>query len=155
MLIVGSGMNDTPIQGPRLHSPHLQPCAAARMRDPTCLGSTYYYRRLTNGGARKGAPFYPAFTVSSIGPSGLRSRFRRILLKLLTTTFLAPNAPLILLLDGTLERRWGERIVYKDCFHDAGHLSSGYVQTSEGLHWLCLMRLVRVSWCQRRMSPYQ
>jgi DDE superfamily endonuclease len=91
----------------------------------------------------------PPTSVSSIGPSGLRSRFRRILLKLLTKTFLAPNAPLILLLDGTLERRWGKRIAYKGRFHDAVHSSSGHVQTSEGLHWLCLMLLVRVPWFQR------
>src|SRR6516162_8555801 len=72
----------------------------------------------------------PPITVSSIGPSGLRSRFRRILLKLLTKAFLAPNAPLILLLDGTLERRWGKRIAYKGRFHDAVHSRSGHVQTS-------------------------
>jgi hypothetical protein len=68
---------------------------------------------------------------------------------LLTKAFLAPNAPLILLLDGTLERRWGKRIAYKGRFHDAVHSRSGHVQTSEGLHWLCLMLLVRVPWCQR------
>ena len=73
----------------------------------------------------------------------------RILLKLLTKTFLAPDAPLILLLDGTLERRWGKRIAFKGRFHDAVHSSSGHVQTSEGIHWLCLMLLVRLPWCQR------
>ena len=32
--------------------------------------------------------------------------------------FLTPDAPLILLIDGTLERRWGRRIAYKGRFHD-------------------------------------
>ena len=91
----------------------------------------------------------PPTTVSSIGPSGLRSRFRRILLKLLAKTFLAPNAPLILLIDGTLERRWGKRIAYKGRFHDAVRSASGHVETSEGIHWLCVMLLVRIPWCQR------
>jgi hypothetical protein len=34
-------------------------------------------------------------------------RLSRILLQLLITAFLPPDAPLILLIDGTLERRWG------------------------------------------------
>ena len=34
-------------------------------------------------------------------------RLSRILLQLLVTAFLAPEAPLVLLIDGTLERRWG------------------------------------------------
>jgi DDE superfamily endonuclease len=73
----------------------------------------------------------------------------RSLLTLLTKTSLAPKAPLILLLDGTLQRRWGKRIAYKGRFHEAVHSSSGPVQTSEGLHWLCLMLLVHGPWCQR------
>jgi hypothetical protein len=68
---------------------------------------------------------------------------------------LTANEPLILCLDGTLERRWGKRIAYKGRFHDAVHSSSGHVQTSEGIHWLCLMLLVRLPWCRRRMSPYR
>jgi DDE superfamily endonuclease len=37
----------------------------------------------------------------------------RILLQLLSTAFLAPDAPLVLLIDGTLERRWGPTIALK------------------------------------------
>jgi len=43
----------------------------------------------------------------------------RILLQLLAKTFLTTNDPLLLLMDGALERRWGERIIYKGRFHDA------------------------------------
>jgi DDE superfamily endonuclease len=73
----------------------------------------------------------------------------RILFQLLAKTFLTANEPLILLLDGTLERRWGKRITYKGRFHDAVGSQRGYVQISEGIHWLCLMLLIRVPWCQR------
>jgi hypothetical protein len=73
----------------------------------------------------------------------------RILLGLLVMAFLAPDAPLILLIDGTLERRWGRRIAYKGRFHDAVRSQSGHVVTSEGIHWVCLMLLVPVPWCQR------
>jgi hypothetical protein len=76
-------------------------------------------------------------------------------LQLLAKTFLTANEPLILLIDGTLERRWGKRITYKGRFHDAVGSQRGHVQTSEGIHWLCLMLLVRVPWCQRRMSRYR
>ena len=61
-------------------------------------------------------------------------------------TFLAPDAPLILLIDGTLERSFGQRIAYKGRFHDAVRSQSGHVVTSEGIHWVCLMLLVSVPW---------
>ena len=76
----------------------------------------------------------------------------RILLGLLIMTFLDPDAPLILLIDGTLERRWGRRIAYKGRFHDAVRSQSGHVVTSEGIHWVCLMLLVAVPWCQRHWA---
>jgi len=63
--------------------------------------------------------------------------------------FLTPDVPLILLIDGTLERRWGRHIAYKGRFHDAVRSQSGHVVTSEGIHWVCLMLLVPVPWCQR------
>jgi DDE superfamily endonuclease len=46
-------------------------------------------------------------------------RLSRILLHLLITAFLAPDAPLVLLIDGTLERRWGPKIALKGRYHDA------------------------------------
>src|SRR5262245_58493351 len=41
----------------------------------------------------------------------------RVLLHLLTTAFLPPDAPLVLLIDGTLERRWGPKISLKGRYH--------------------------------------
>jgi len=76
----------------------------------------------------------------------------RILLGLLVMAFLAPDAPLILLIDGRLERRWGRRIAYKGRFHDAVRSQTGHVVTSEGIHWLCLLLLVSVPWCRRQWA---
>jgi len=73
----------------------------------------------------------------------------RLLLGLLAATFLAPGAPLVLLADGTLERRRGRRIAYKGRFHDAVRSDGQQVVTSEGVHWLCLMLLVPVPWSRR------
>jgi hypothetical protein len=68
-------------------------------------------------------------------------RLSRILLQLLVTTFLAADAPLVLLVDGTLERRWGPKIRLKGRYHDAVRSQTGHVATSEGIQWLCF-RLV-------------
>ena len=102
-------------------------------------------RAIGRGGERHFTTYHRVLNRAVWSPFSLS----RILLKLLTTTFLAPNAPLILLIDGTLERRWGKRIAYKGRFHDAVRSQSGHVATSEGIHWLCLMLLVPVPWCQR------
>jgi hypothetical protein len=46
-------------------------------------------------------------------------RLSRLLLNLLVRTFLAADAPLELVVDGTLERRRGRKIACKGRFHDA------------------------------------
>jgi hypothetical protein len=73
----------------------------------------------------------------------------RLLLGLLAFTFLDPAAPLVLLVDGTLERRSGRRIAAKGRFYDAVRSRPGHVATSEGVHWLCVMLLVSVPWSRR------
>ena len=76
-------------------------------------------------------------------------RLSRLLLGLLATTFLDPTAPLVLLVDATLERRSGRRVAYKGCFHDAVRSRPGHVATSEAIQWLCLMLLVPLPWSRR------
>jgi DDE superfamily endonuclease len=79
-------------------------------------------------------------------------RLSRILLHLLTTAFLPPEAPLILLIDGTLERRWGPKIALKGRYHDAVRSQSGHVVTTEGIHWVCLSLLVPSPWGGREWA---
>jgi hypothetical protein len=69
-------------------------------------------------------------------------RLSRILLQVLVTRFLAADAPLVLLVDSTLERRWGRKIGLKGRYHDAVRSQTDHVATSEGIQWLCLMLLV-------------
>lgn len=76
----------------------------------------------------------------------------RMLLQLLVTAFLAPNAPLVLLIDGTLERRWGPKIALKGRYHDAVRSASGHVVTTEGIHWVCLALLVPSPWGGREWA---
>lgn len=70
----------------------------------------------------------------------------RILLGVLVAAFLAPDAPLTVLIDGTLERRWGHKITLKGRYHDAVRPTSGHPVTTEGIHWRCLMLLVPSPW---------
>ena len=71
-------------------------------------------------------------------------RLSRLLLQLILTTLLSPHASVILLVDGTLVRRTGRRIIWRGRFHDAVRSQKGHVATSAGVHWLCLAVLVPV-----------
>ena len=76
----------------------------------------------------------------------------RLLLDLLVRTFLASDAPLELVVDGTLERRRGRQVAWKGRFHDATRSQSGHVITSDGIHWACVMLLASVPWSRRRWA---
>src|SRR3954453_20122086 len=76
----------------------------------------------------------------------------RLLLDLLVRTFLAPEAPVELVVDGTLERRRGRKLAWKGRFHDAARSQSGHVITSDGIHWVCVMLLAPVPWSRRRWA---
>jgi len=73
----------------------------------------------------------------------------KLLLDLLIGSFLAPGAPLLLLIDETLERRRGAKIVYKGWFRDAVLCSANHLTKSLGIRWCCLCLLVEVPWSQR------
>ena len=73
----------------------------------------------------------------------------RILLGLLLWAFAPQATSLILLVDETLERRAGKKIVYKGWFRDAVRSVGNKVVTTLGIRWLCFCLLVRVPWNQR------
>ncbi len=76
-------------------------------------------------------------------------RLSKLLLGLLVLTFLPPGAPLVLLVDETLERRRGRRIAYKGYFRDPVRSTAGKAVTSAGIRWLCLALLVPLPWSSR------
>lgn len=55
----------------------------------------------------------------------------RILLDRLIAVLLPPDAPVVLLIDGTLERRWGRKIALQGCFLDAVRSQINHVVTME------------------------
>ena len=73
----------------------------------------------------------------------------KLLLDLIVILCLPADAPLLLLIDETLERRRGRQIRYKGWFYDAVRSTAAKVATSLGIRWLCLAILVPVPWSSR------
>jgi hypothetical protein len=73
----------------------------------------------------------------------------KVLLGLILNAFVGPEAPLLLVIDDTLERRYGRRVAYRARYHDPVRSASGHVVTTSGVRWLCLCALVRVPWSSR------
>jgi hypothetical protein len=76
-------------------------------------------------------------------------RMSRILLSLVVRFLLPEKAPIVLLVDETLERRRGRKIVYKSWFRDAVRSTAQQVVLSMGIRWLCLAVLVETPWSKR------
>jgi hypothetical protein len=72
----------------------------------------------------------------------------RILLGLLVAAF-APDGPILLGLDDTIERRWGAKIAARGIYRDPVRSSKGHFVKASGLRWVCLMLLVRIPWAGR------
>jgi hypothetical protein len=73
----------------------------------------------------------------------------KLLLALIVILCVPADAPLLLLIDETLERRRGRQIRYKGWFYDAVRTTAAKVATSLGIRWLCLAILVPVPWSSR------
>jgi hypothetical protein len=73
----------------------------------------------------------------------------RILLGLLVALLLSANAPILIVIDDTLERRRGTKIKAKGVFRDAVRSSEKHLVTCFGLRWVCMMVLVPLPWATR------
>ncbi len=78
---------------------------------------------------------------SSLGAS-------RILLGLLVASF-APEGPLVLGIDETIERRRGAKIAAAGIYRDPVRSSRSHFVKVNGLRWICLMLLVPIPWAGR------
>jgi hypothetical protein len=76
-------------------------------------------------------------------------RGSRLLLSLLATLFVPPEATIVLGADDTVERRSGRKINAKGCYRDAVRSSTSPVIRCFGLKWVSMMLLVAVPWRQR------
>src|ERR1700736_348396 len=74
------------------------------------------------------------------------------LLILLVQAFVPPDAPIVIGLDDTIERRWGPKISARGIYRDPVRSSKGHFVKASGLRWLSAMLLVRVPWADRIMA---
>lgn len=72
---------------------------------------------------------------------------RRLLLALIDA--FAPQGPLIVALDDTIERRRGAKIAARGVYRDPVASSDKHVVKTSGLRWLCLMLVVPIPWAGR------
>ena len=73
----------------------------------------------------------------------------KILLRLIILLCLPPGAPLLLVIDETLERRWGRKIKYKGWFRDPIRSTVSRVNQTLGIRWIVLAVVVPVPWSTR------
>ena len=78
-------------------------------------------------------------------------RAGRVLLELLVEVF-APEGPLVLGIDETLERRRGKKITAKGIYRDPVRSSRQHFVKTSGLRWVCLTLLAPVPWASRVWS---
>jgi len=67
------------------------------------------------------------------------------LLRLLLAAF-APDGPVVVGIDETIERRWGARIGARGIYRDPVRSSRGHFVKASGLRWLCLMVMAPMPW---------
>ena len=72
----------------------------------------------------------------------------RVLLGLLVE-LLPANAPILIAIDETIERRSGKNITAKGCYRDACRSSRSLVIKCFGLKWLCAALIVKLPWNNR------
>ena len=66
-----------------------------------------------------------------------------LLLLLLIKVFVPAQAPVVIGLDDTIERRWGPKINARGIYRDPVRSSKGHFVKASGLRWLSAMLLVR------------
>jgi DDE superfamily endonuclease len=72
----------------------------------------------------------------------------RVLLGLLVEAF-APEGPLVLGIDETLERRRGKKIATKGIYRDPVRSSHEHFVKTSGLRWVCVTLLAPIPWASR------
>ena len=73
----------------------------------------------------------------------------RKLLAMIIRSF-APVGPVIIGLDDTIERRWGQKIAARGIYRDPVRSSHGHFVKTSGLRWLSVMAMVPVPFTLRR-----
>lgn len=73
----------------------------------------------------------------------------RLLLQLLVSTFVEIGGTVEIVIDETLERRWGRRISKRGHYRDSVQSSKEQSVSTSGLRWVVMMLVVQVPWSSR------
>src|SRR6266699_986887 len=73
----------------------------------------------------------------------------RILLRLLVSLFVPDNAPVVIGIDETIERRRGSKIAAGGIYRDPVRSSKEFFVKTSGLRWMSMMLLPPIPWAQR------
>ncbi len=73
----------------------------------------------------------------------------RRLLVLLVELFVPRNAPMVMGIDETIERRRGRKIATRGVYRDPVRSSKEFFVKTNGLRWISLMLLTPIPWAQR------
>jgi hypothetical protein len=73
----------------------------------------------------------------------------RLLLLLLVHLFVPANAPVVVGIDETIERRRGRQIAARGIYRDPVRSSKEFFVKTSGLRWISLMLLTPIPWAQR------
>jgi hypothetical protein len=76
----------------------------------------------------------------------------RLLLQLVVCTFVQTGATLDIVIDETLERRWGRKISKRGHYRDNLQSSKEQSVSTSGLRWVVMMLVVRVPWSSREWA---
>jgi len=76
----------------------------------------------------------------------------RLLLQLLVNTFVAAGGTVEIVIDETLERRWGRKIAKRGHYRDNLQSSKGQSVSASGLRWVVIMLVVQVPWTRREWA---
>jgi hypothetical protein len=74
------------------------------------------------------------------------------LLRLIIETFVQAGGTLDIVIDETLERRWGAKIHKRGHYRDSARSSHERSVSSPGLRWIVLAMVVRVPWTKQRWA---
>jgi hypothetical protein len=74
------------------------------------------------------------------------------LLRLLVGTFLSADATVVIGIDDTIERSWGQKISARGIYRDPVRSSKGHFVKTSGLRWLSAQLLVHIPWAGRIMG---
>jgi DDE superfamily endonuclease len=73
----------------------------------------------------------------------------RLLLQVLIQIFVPPDAPIVVGIDETIERRRGAKIAAKGIYRDPVRSSKDFFVKTRGLRWISMMLLVPIPWVHR------